>query len=670
MLVVLWAHAIAIFLYVLWRQGDLPHALFEGGVIAIAGLAASWPGAGRRFPAVCVCFGLLTASAILVHLSGGYIEMHFHFFVMVPLMALYQDWVPFLTAIAYVVLHHGTVGVLDPAQVYNHPSAWASPWVWAAIHGTFVLGASVVSCITWRLNELAAADAAAAAQRFGNVVENLDAVVWEADARMQRFTFMSRQAERVFAVKRHRLENEPGVWDSMIHPEDRRRVREAYAACVQGRGENQIAYRVVAGDGRTLHVSDVVHVERDEMGAAQRLLGVTVDTTGRRTLEEQLRQSQKMDALGRLAGGVAHDFNNLLTAILGYSTLMTRELTDGHPSRERAEGIVTAATRASSLTKQLLTLSRSQVIEVQVVDLNKIVSDMEKMLRRLIGEDIEISTSYDQSLARVKADIGQMEQILLNLAVNARDAMPAGGKLTIETTNVHLDEEYARRHVDVTPGPYVLLAVSDTGSGMDVNTQSHIFEPFFTTKEVGKGTGLGLATVYGIVKQGGGLISVYSEVGRGSTFRIYLPPVGDPAPRAKPPRGPSELARGSERILLVEDEAIVRDLTSKVLTSCGYTVIEAAEPNEALALIEDTVIDLLLTDIVMPRMSGPELAALLASRRPETKVLFMSGYAGSHVAHGGGVPSGSPFLSKPFTPDALAQKVREVLDSTPVRVVL
>jgi signal transduction histidine kinase/CheY-like chemotaxis protein len=665
MLVVLWAHAVAIFLFVLIRDRDPIHALVEGGVIAIAGLAASWPGARRRVRAVCVCVGLLTASGILVHLSGGYIEMHFHFFVMVPLMALYEDWVPFLTAIAYVVIHHGTVGVLDASQVYNHPAAWASPWTWAAIHGVFVLGASVVSCISWRLNELAAADAAASAERFRNVVQNLDAVVWEADPAMTRFTFVSEQAERVFSIPAGRLEAERGLWERMIHPEDRQAALGGYAACVQGTGENQVAYRIVADGGRIVHLSDVVHVERDEQGAARRLLGVTVDTTSRRSLEDQLRQAQKMDALGRLAGGVAHDFNNLLTAILGYGTLMTHDMSDRHPWRERAEGIVAAATRASSLTKQLLTVSRSQVIEVQTVDLNKVVADMEKMLRRLIGEDIEIVTSYERSLSSVRVDVGQMEQILLNLAVNARDAMPAGGRMTIETANVRLDESYARRHVGVTPGQYTMLAVSDTGCGMSPETRAHIFEPFFTTKEVGKGTGLGLATVYGIVKQSAGAIGVYSELGRGTTFRIYLPAVDGPSPRLQTVPRAAELVRGSERILLVEDEGIVRELIAKTLTSCGYTVLAASEPHEAIGLVEEAPVDLILTDIVMPRMSGPELVAYLAPRQPEVKVLFMSGYAGSHVAHGGGLPDGSAFLSKPFTAETLTQKVREALDRAP-----
>jgi PAS domain S-box-containing protein len=416
-------------------------------------------------------------------------------------------------------------------------------------------------------------------------------------------------------------------------------------------------------DGSLIFVRESSKVIRDDEGRVRYYEGTVEDITERRSLEEQLRQSQKMDAIGRLAGGVAHDFNNLLTAILGYGALIGHALPEGDPARERADEIVKAATRAATLTRQLLTLSRGQVLEPTLLNLNVVVADMEEMLRRLIGEDLEVVTSFDPALGFVKADAGQMEQVVLNLAINARDAMPQGGRLTIETAGVQLDHTYTRAHVGVTPGAYVMLAVSDTGCGMDTEIQSHIFEPFFTTKEPGRGTGLGLATVYGIVKQSGGAIGVYSEVGRGSTFRIYLPRVAGGVEPGEPPPPSWELQRGTERILLVEDDAMVRNFTTSLLRESGYTVLEAGDPSDALALLaEGAPIDLVVTDIVMPRMSGPDLASRLAVSRPGMRVLFVSGYAGSHVTDGAVLPPGSAFLPKPFTPQALTRKVREVLD--------
>jgi signal transduction histidine kinase/ActR/RegA family two-component response regulator len=660
MLFVLWAHAAGIFLYVLLRDRDLLHAVVEGGVVSIAGLVASWPRASRRFQAISVCVGLLTSSAILVHLSGGYIEMHFHFFVMVPLMALYQDWVPFLAAIAYVVLHHGTVGVLDASQVYNHAAAWASPWRWAAIHGVFVLGASVVSCIAWRLNELAAADAAASAQRFQNLVQNLDAVVWEADPDMERFTFMSRQAEPVLGIPAARWAQERGLWKRLIHPEDRERTLAAYDACVRGTGENQFTYRIVTDDRRVVHVSDVVHVERDEVGYARQLRGVTVDTTGRRTLEEQLRQSQKMEAIGRLAAGVAHDFNNLLSVIIGRTEMLR--------ARHAALGtqldlIASTAQKAAALTRQLLAFGRQQVLEARVLDFGAVVRGLAPMLRRVVREDIELLIEISGA-GHVEADPVQIEQVVLNLVVNACDAMPSGGRLTIEVDEVELGLRPDGWRVGAPAGRYVSLRASDTGIGMDETTLANIFEPFFTTKDVGKGTGLGLATVYGIVTQSNGDIRVDSAPGRGTSFTIYLPRVDAPlAPTAPAPTRERNVA-GTETIMLVEDEPDVRALMHDVLGELGYQVLVAGSSEEALRLAErDTdPVDLLITDVVMSGMNGIELAERFTMKRPATKVLYMTGYSHEAVA-GLGALRGSALLQKPFRPNDLALRVREVLDS-------
>ena len=373
-----------------------------------------------------------------------------------------------------------------------------------------------------------------------------------------------------------------------------------------------------------------------------------------------------MEAVGRLAGGVAHDFNNLLTIINGYSELALERLHPSDPLRSFIKEITKAGGRAASLTRQLLAFSRQQVLAPRVLDLNSLVADVEKMLRRLIGEDIDLVMVPGAELGRVKADPGQIEQILVNLAVNARDAMPEGGKLVIETANVELDDAYVRNHqVVLTRGRYVMLAMSDTGAGMDAATQAHIFEPFFTTKEQGKGTGLGLSTVYGIVKQSGGFIWVYSEPGLGSTFKIYLPSVEDAAEPVQGSEARELPFGGSETILLVEDEEAVRALAARVLQERGYKVLESASPEDALQIAEhqQEPIALLLTDVVLPRMSGRKIAEHLTLLRPSMKVLYMSGYTDDAIVRSGMLEANTAFLQKPFTPAGLARKVREVLDA-------
>jgi PAS domain S-box-containing protein len=392
------------------------------------------------------------------------------------------------------------------------------------------------------------------------------------------------------------------------------------------------------------------------------------DISERKRAEEQLRQSQKMEAVGQLAGGMAHDFNNLLMAIIGYSDLGLARLREGDHLRKYVQEIKKAGERAASLTRQLLAFSRRQVLVPQVLDLNSVVSNVQKMLRRLIGEDIDLLTVPGPGLGRVKADPGQMEQVILNLALNARDAMPQGGKLTIETGNVELDESYTRSHLDVTPGRYAMLVASDSGCGMDAETLSHIFEPFYTTKEEGKGTGLGLATVYGIVKQSGGHISVASDPGKGTTFRIYLPLVEEGIELVRPGPAAPKGSRGTETVLLVEDDLTARDVVREVLQSRGYTVLEATGSNEALEIGERQVsrpIHLMLADVVMPEMSGPRLADRLACLHPKMKVLYMSGYTDAAVARHVKLTRDIPYLQKPFAAEVLARKVRELLDASP-----
>jgi PAS domain S-box-containing protein len=416
------------------------------------------------------------------------------------------------------------------------------------------------------------------------------------------------------------------------------------------------------GDPLVLRMSKIPL--QDQSGKVIGVLGTYEDITEQKKLEDQLRQAQKMEAVGRLAGGVAHDFNNLLTAITGYSELVLMRLDPSNPMRRDVEEIRKAGERAASLTRQLLAFSRRQVVQPEIVDLNHIISEMEKMLHRLIGEDIEMRVISDSALGRIKADPGQMQQVLLNLAVNSRDAMPHGGKLTIKTHNIELDEQFAKERGEAKVGPYVMLEVRDSGCGMSAEVQSHLFEPFFTTKEVGKGTGLGLSTVYGIVQQSDGFITVSSEPGTGTTFRVYLPRVHEELQDLKAASGQRGAFLGSETVLLVEDEEAVRALESEVLGMYGYTILEASNGQEAVRIFEaqKESIHLVITDLVMPKMSGHELADRITSLRPETPVLFVSGYTPEAVVRKGILDAETLFLQKPFTPQSLAHKVREVMD--------
>jgi len=471
----------------------------------------------------------------------------------------------------------------------------------------------------------------------------------------------NRESERLFGLPRARIVGRN--YDDFVVPEER---------------ADSVSRRGLVGSEGTIRVPNR-HMERSggavvtvdvsgslvRLGDESRVLAILRDVSERQRLEAQLLQSQKMESVGRLAGGVAHDFNNLLGVITGYGDLLLHEIGPGHPSHRRVVEIRKAADRAASLTRQLLAFSRKQVLQLRVLDLNAVVAGIEPMLRRLIGEHIDLITALDNGVGRVKADLGQMEQVIANLAVNARDAMPKGGKLLIETGNVELDAVYAATRADARPGPHAMLAVSDTGHGMDAEVLGHMFEPFYTTKAPGLGTGLGLATVYGIVRQLGGQVMVYSEVGRGTSFKIYLPRLEAAADQLQVAAAAGPPPRGTETVLLVEDEPALRVLVEEILTKGGYHVLQNEKPEDALALAASHggAIDLVLTDVIMPNMSGRQMADALRLARPSIRVLFMSGYTDDAISHHGILEPGTHFLEKPFTADGLLRKIREVLEA-------
>jgi len=496
---------------------------------------------------------------------------------------------------------------------------------------------------------------------FRLITENAADMIAVVDSKGRRL-YNSPSYQRVLGFTIEELQSTSSF--EQIHTDDRPVVEQAAKEALTGGAGRRIEYRMRRKDGTWCYLESTASAILDDAGKVEKLVIVNRDISRRRQLEDQFHQAQKMEAVGRLSGGVAHDFNNLLGVIIGYSEVLQERLEQTHPLRGSVDEILKAGRRAASLTRQLLAFSRLQVLDPKVLDLNAVVSDMEKMLRRLIQENIELTTRLDPAAGRVKADQGQIEQIIMNLAVNSRDAMPQGGKLTISTANAELDETYAQsRAYPIQKGAYVCLTVADTGIGMDAATQARMFEPFFTTKEKGQGTGLGLSTVYGVVKQSGGYIDVVSEPGRGATFKIYLPRVDEAIAEDKPQIEVLPAASGHETVLLAEDELSLRQLTRNLLEMSGYTVLEAKDGAQAMELSRgfDGPIHLLLTDVVMPGMSGRSLAEKLTQQRPETKVLFMSGYTGQSFDGAGKLESGSQFLQKPFTRESLGRKVREIL---------
>ena len=499
-------------------------------------------------------------------------------------------------------------------------------------------------------------------EQYRNLVENMDDIVFSTDT-CGLFTYISPTL--------HTFGYTPGeligkVFYTLKHPDEPDAMREMFSRVLEGSAEPG-EFRILDKDG----ITHVIHVSCRRVQAGDTVTGVTgviTDVTGQRRTEEQLRMAQKMEVVGRLAGGVAHDFNNLLSVIMHYADFALDGVRQNDPLRKDILEIQKAAERAASLTRQLLAFSRKQMIQPRTLDLNGVVSGMEGMLSRLIGEDIELVFALGSHLNAIQADPGQIEQIVMNLVVNSRDAMPGGGRIVIETGNAELDAEYANRHMEVAPGRYVRLSVTDNGQGMDEETCARIFEPFFTTKGQGGGTGLGLATVYGIVRQNNGNIWVYSEPGKGTTIKCYLPwQPPKQADEAEPPLRRISRSSGGETVLVVEDETAVRDIVKRILEAAGYTVLTAANGGEALLTCEQwpEKIHLLLTDVIMPRMNGRELAGRLARVRPGLKNLYMSGYTDNSIVHHGVLDSETHFISKPFNSMDLTNKVREVLDQEP-----
>jgi NO-binding membrane sensor protein with MHYT domain/signal transduction histidine kinase/CheY-like chemotaxis protein len=455
-----------------------------------------------------------------------------------------------------------------------------------------------------------------------------------------------------------------GHFIQSVHPDDRALVRQSIDDGIRLHTDWNVVYRAVWPDGSVRAINEIGRAFYDEQGEPFRTAGVGIDVTERQRLEMDLRQAQKMDAIGQLAGGVAHDFNNLLVTIMGFTQMSLTALEPGHRIRRDLEAVMKAARSAEALTRQLLAFSRKQILQPQILDLNVVVERLQELLRRTIGEEVQLVTRPGADIGRVSADPGQIEQVVMNLVVNARDAMPRGGVVTISTQSVTLDNAYVETHPGAIAGSHAMIAITDTGSGMTEAVRAHLFEPFFTTKEQRKGTGLGLATVYGIVKQSGGFIWVDTRLGHGTTFQIYLPRADRMATEAAPSPSPT-VAGGAETILLVEDQDHVRAVVAATLTRRGYIVLEAGGGDDALRHAGDhsTPIDLLLTDVVMPRMNGRDLARRLAERRPSLRVLYMSGHADHAIVRRGVIEKGLHFIQKPFSPDDLLRKVRVTLDA-------
>ena len=684
-----------------------PHvwlAIFLGGAITSIPVLLAFTQSGKVLTRHVIGIGQMLMSALLIHLTCGRIETHFHVFGSLAILAFYRDWPVLISASLVVYVDHLLRGYFVPQSVYGVLSA--STWRslehagWVAFEVAFL-----IISIRKSLSEMLVV--AERQARLEALNESIEQTVAERTVALTREITERREAEEKLMHSQEQLAQAQQIarlgsweWDlakdkvswseetrnlygypkgdldftmekcmERVHRDDLERVKKALAEALRTKQSFTCEHRIVLPDGIERIMHGRGEIIADNAGQPVKMVGTVLDITetkraqeALRLSEEQLRQSQKMEAVGRLAGGVAHDFNNLLTVIDGYSGVLLHKMESQNPLRRNAEEIQIAAEKASALTHQLLAFSRKQVLQPRVLDLNEVVRGMEKMLRRLIGEDIELRTAFESSLGRVKADPGQIEQVILNLGINARDAMPRGGRLTIRTTNVTIDQKTSFRNRALDVGQYVMLAISDNGVGMTEEVKMHLFEPFFTTKGVGKGTGLGLATCYGIISQSGGDIRVYSEPGSGTVVKIYLPRT-DAEPDRISKGMPDPLPRGNESVLVVEDDAAVREFVTSVLQDCGYFVRNVPNALEALPFFErGSSFDLVITDVIMPHMNGKDLCNRIKEKTPDAKVLFISGYTDDALDGLGVLDNGLFFLEKPFSSIKLAKKIREVLD--------
>ncbi|PYP84941.1 MAG: hypothetical protein DMF61_17930 [Blastocatellia bacterium AA13] len=651
--------------FVSYRTSDRWTSRLGGPALMAIAVSVSteifWLTAGGLKGAVFLA-ALLGLSIIYFFLNSLLLATHQSLKRRVPLFTLWKvnySWasLTYIASAATAGLVHMAIG--QPSIAAGEPAVAVGQEGIAALVAPLPLIAIIYA--TCRLYFVRAEERLVAAERISLILNNTSDVIFSFNLE-GRVTYVNPAVQVLTGYTAQEASDHQFL--SLVHPDDLTKLSTLWLNLVDGRQCSDEEFKLVTRDGKSKWCSGSwgpIFNDRSEQIGVQ---GHIRDISDRKMLQAQLLHSQKMEAIGRLAGGVAHDFNNLLTAIIGYCEMALDGLPRSNPAHDRVKQVLKAGERAESLTRQLLAFSRRQMLVPVVIDLSALVDDVNKLLRRLIGEDTELIAVSSPGLGRVKADPGQIEQVIVNLAVNARDAMPNGGRLFIRTGNVYVSEGDNSAHENLAPGEYVALSVTDTGCGMDAETASQIFEPFFTTKELGKGTGLGLSTVYGIIKQSGGEIAVETEIGIGTTFRIYLPRVDSESQQSTLDEAGAATRAGSETILVVEDDETLLSLCTEILTSSGYQALQASNGREALLICEQYggPIHLMLTDLVMPKMNGCELADRVASIRSEMKVLFMSGYTDEVVGSNGFSIAGRPFLPKPFTPDSLARKVREVLD--------